>query len=822
MATRFRILCRTLLAGSLLFGGAVAVSVVGGSLSALPAAAASPPAWTAYVVSGTTDAVIPVNTATDAVGAPIAVGTAPSAIAITPDAATAYVTDEGTTTAPGSVTPIDLSTNTAGSPITVGSGPDAIAITPDGSTAYVGNYNDHTVTPVNLVTNTAGTAIPVGAPPTAITITPDGSTAYVTLGGDDEDVPISTATNTAGPGILNTNDGFSSAITPDGSTLYTPDGSYNGVATLDTATDARGSVSALDDPEGVAITPDGSTAYVAYTPFTTNKGALLPIVTATGTPGAPIPLGTGSAEGVAITPDGSTAFVTDPTGGTIVPVDLASGTAATPIPLGSQGADPVAIAITPDQAPIAHMHVTALGNSIMSFDASASTVAYGTITSYAWNFGDGSTETTTTPSVTHTYTDTSLGQVASVTETDSAGTSTTGPVYTGQTASTNGNPQATDMATIYLNPSDATTFYPTVSAVTPDIGPTSGPTTVTITGTGFQPGQTEVYVGGVAATNVTVDAYGTSLTATLPAQSAGTYDIIVNTSLNQGEQYYFGSSAATSADQFTYSTSPPPVHVSCTSASCPIPTIQYGSTTLSSTVSSDCTACTYTASVAEGVPATSSAVDSCPDAMSYSQAQQTINENESAASGGTALSVGLVNAFQGGFVGVLKPQETVCVDVDAVSNGSARTLATQRDASQPVLGQDILVKKCTKKAVAPCVKSVVVNGNTVGTTVLLPVNETITLTVGPQKETIKKLLPKKGAGPGSDLTITGTNLFQVSAVVIDGDPVGGALIGGLESSIVSETDKKLVVTVPPGASTGPVTLIGWSGDVTSSSTFTLP
>ena len=145
--------------------------------------------------------------------------------------------------------------------------------------------------------------------------------------------------------------------------------------------------------------------------------------------------------------------------------------------------------------------------------------------------------------------------------------------------------------------------------------------------------------------------------------------------------------------------------------------------------------------------------------------------------------------------------------------------AHRTSPTTPAVGQDILVKKCHKKAVAPCVKSVVVNGNTVGTTVLLPVNESITLTVGPQKETIKKLLPKKGAAPGSDLTITGTNLFQVSAVVIDGDPVGGGLIGGLQASIVSETAKKLVVTVPPGASTGLVTLIGWSGEVTSSSTF---
>jgi YVTN family beta-propeller protein len=129
MATRFRIFCRTLLAGSLVFGGAAAISVAGGSLSALPAAAATPASGTAYVVSNANDTVIPVNTATHAVGAPIAVGSGPSAIAITPDATTAYVTDEGTNnTPPGFVTPIDLSTNTPGAPIPVGSGPDAIAI----------------------------------------------------------------------------------------------------------------------------------------------------------------------------------------------------------------------------------------------------------------------------------------------------------------------------------------------------------------------------------------------------------------------------------------------------------------------------------------------------------------------------------------------------------------------------------------------------------------------------------------------------------------------------------------------------------------------
>src|SRR3984957_6107495 len=50
--TEFAKYCRTLLAGSLVFGGALAISVVGVSLSALPAAAATaPPAPSHSVIS---------------------------------------------------------------------------------------------------------------------------------------------------------------------------------------------------------------------------------------------------------------------------------------------------------------------------------------------------------------------------------------------------------------------------------------------------------------------------------------------------------------------------------------------------------------------------------------------------------------------------------------------------------------------------------------------------------------------------------------------------------------------------------------------------
>src|SRR5262249_18379613 len=76
-----------------------------------------------------------------------------------------------------------------------------------------------------------------------------------------------------------------------------------------------------------------------------------------------------------------------------------------------------------------------------AFDASASTVRFGTITSFAWDFGDGTAPvTTSTPTTTHVYA-VAGSSTASVTETDSAGTSTT-KVFTGQTMSRRGDPSA--------------------------------------------------------------------------------------------------------------------------------------------------------------------------------------------------------------------------------------------------------------------------------------------------------------------------------------------------------------------------------------------
>jgi large repetitive protein len=89
---------------------------------------------------------------------------------------------------------------------------------------------------------------------------------------------------------------------------------------------------------------------------------------------------------------------------------------------------------------------------------------------------------------------------------------------------------------------------PTVTSVTPNSGPTTGGTQVTIGGTNLT-GATGVQFGTTQATNVTVNS-ATSITATAPAGNAGAVDVTVTTA--------GGTSATSSADQFTYVVPPPP------------------------------------------------------------------------------------------------------------------------------------------------------------------------------------------------------------------------------------------------------------------------
>lgn len=69
---------------------------------------------------------------------------------------------------------------------------------------------------------------------------------------------------------------------------------------------------------------------------------------------------------------------------------------------------------------------------------------------------------------------------------------------------------------------------PTLTAVSPDAGPTSGATTVTLTGTNFWP-DTQVSFGGQLGAGVVVNQDGTQLTVSTPPHAAGLVDVSVST-----------------------------------------------------------------------------------------------------------------------------------------------------------------------------------------------------------------------------------------------------------------------------------------------------
>jgi YVTN family beta-propeller protein len=406
-------------------------------LPALTAASAS--AQTAYVTNLSGASVTPFDTETGLVGAPIPVGDSPRAVAVTPDGSTAYVVNLES----DDVTPIDTATATAGSPIEVGDAPVAIAVAPDGQTAYVVDQGADTVTPIDVAGGIAEAPIAVGDAPSGIAISPDGSTAYVTDLADDEVTPVDLSTQTAGSPIAVGDGPLGIAISPDGSTAYVANINEDSVSPIDLATGVAGpAIEVGDGPQEVAITPDGTKAYVLdiisneVTPIDLATGTVLPNIVTGAAPFA-----------VVVAPDGGTLYITNAESSTVTPVDTATDTvgAAIEIPVAA------GIALVPYQAPVASFQATAsVAGADARFDASESSELGGPGAVYSWDFGDGSTATTTTALTRHVYA--APGNYSPTLTVTNAGGCSTRLIFTGQTAFCNGGPEARTRLSLPIYP----------------------------------------------------------------------------------------------------------------------------------------------------------------------------------------------------------------------------------------------------------------------------------------------------------------------------------------------------------------------------------
>jgi CSLREA domain-containing protein len=286
---------------------------------------------------------------------------------------------------------------------------------------------------------------------TALVLSPDGASLYAVsdntpgaLATFDRDADTGALTATgciadSGSECAATASGLSDlvnvAVSPDGATVYTAsDDSTGPIAEFSRATDGTltslgcidsgGSICAtttagLAAVFGLAVSPDGVDVYAASAGGSTSAPGVVELArasdgtlsasdciqqagaasrTCTDTSGH----GLGDALGVAVSPDGANVYVaTDSSGGAVAAFSRAGG--GTP----------------PSNQPPTAAFTSSASDLAVSFDGSASSDADGTVVSYAWSFGDGSTGSGGTPS--HAYAASGTFTV-SLTVTDDGGT----------------------------------------------------------------------------------------------------------------------------------------------------------------------------------------------------------------------------------------------------------------------------------------------------------------------------------------------------------------------------------------------------------------
>ncbi len=425
------------------------------------------------------------------------------------------------------------------------------------------------VTPPTVTTLTTTFDGPVT--PTSIAISPNGATLFV--GGEKDDtyvidsIPIAHSTDITpvdGPGkaLLEIVD---LAVAPDGQHLFAVANSLEGgdghaysysisaTGALDPVpawTQPLTSASPIQVPNALTVNPGGQTVYIAGNNDGSSGLQAFDANTGSPTGNATIPIaGGGTPTGISVSPDesrlivlGNTITATGATGPSVLyPVSLPSLAVGPPTTLPfTDTTGPEDIAMTPDQAPVASFTASiAQAGAATTFNAGTSTVAYGSVTSFAWNFGDGNTSTTGSPTVSHTYAAAGTYTV-SVTETDSAGTTNPPAVggtsfaidSAGQTAfrRADSSAQAVHAVSIPLTPPPATTTTTAATTTTTTtsghhvsstppgkhvggtptlvLNPAVGPpgTVVTVTGTGFQPNAPVTISWSVSTGSVVVTA----------------------------------------------------------------------------------------------------------------------------------------------------------------------------------------------------------------------------------------------------------------------------------------------------------------------------
>jgi len=387
--------------------------------------------------------VLPISLATLSAGTKVKLGgQKPFGIAISPDGGRAFTANLGG----GGVSAIETATGS----FTTATGaalksPGSIAVSPDGSQVYVGNVYEDTVAVVDAHTlAVAPAAITVGEWPEAIAFTANGQFAYVanTQTGSEDVSVIDTATRSVVKTITAGLPPFPCrlAVSPRNGDIVVAGGcgaGSGGVSVIDPLTDAATPVAgAGSDPDNaLAMAPDGTRAYVHDN---SNGDIKIVDLLTDQVESTPLAVGQGELENMVVSHSGRFLYAPRYDAGTISQIDTATGAVK---PISTSLGRATAAAITPGAAPAAAFTVgPGSAGAATTFDAGASTTPDGGPATYEWNFGDGTTETTAAPTVSHAFA-VAGSYTAVLTVRDDEGCAAEF-VYTGQTAVCAGGAQA--------------------------------------------------------------------------------------------------------------------------------------------------------------------------------------------------------------------------------------------------------------------------------------------------------------------------------------------------------------------------------------------
>ena len=224
----------------------------------------------------------------------------------------------------------DTSLSTSPVSVAVGSAPTGMAYSPDGDTLFVANMGGASVSEVSTATGQVTHTIAVSSNAGAIvTVAPNGRYAYVASWADGKLNTIDTATHTETATESNLPNAMDVEVSPDSNTVYVADygsgevsvfAANNGHPTL-THTITVGS-----QPSSLAISPDGSRLYVVNN----GSGTVSVIDTATNSVLVGSELTTNSSPwAVSISPNAQYLAVSHDGGNGIKIFDLVHGTSST-------------------------------------------------------------------------------------------------------------------------------------------------------------------------------------------------------------------------------------------------------------------------------------------------------------------------------------------------------------------------------------------------------------------------------------------------------------------------------------------------------------